>query len=96
MPVRDEGRLTRNLGTAFVTLGGLCILVRFLARWRIQGNSIGSDDWAILGAYLLTIPSTIFVKISKAVTHVHISTRTLTGNPSDGERYGPRHLECGV
>jgi hypothetical protein len=39
---------------------------RFLARWRIQNSSVGWDDWTILFAYVLLIPSTILIEISQS------------------------------
>ena len=39
------------------------IVIRFLARWLIQGTSIGWDDWMILVAWAGIVPSTVFVHI---------------------------------
>ena len=38
-------------------------MIRFLARWLIQGTSIGWDDWMILVAWDGIVPSTVFVHI---------------------------------
>jgi hypothetical protein len=38
-------------------------MIRFLARWFIQGTSIGWDDWVILVAWAGIVPSTVFVHI---------------------------------
>lgn len=66
-PVRNEGPLTRRIGTALLVVGAVCIGIRFLARWQIQNSSIGWDDWTILVSYLLLIPSTAIVQISSFV-----------------------------
>ncbi|KAK7180157.1 hypothetical protein DPSP01_012786 [Paraphaeosphaeria sporulosa] len=41
----------------------ICIVARFLARWRIQATGLGWDDWTILVAYILLIPSTIIAQL---------------------------------
>ena len=62
--MRDDGPLTRRIGDALLILGAIVIVIRFIARWRIQNSSIGWDDWTILLSYLLLIPSTVIVQIS--------------------------------
>lgn len=92
-PVRDEGRFTRSIGDAFLVIGGLCVLARFLARWKLQGNQIGWDDWTILLTYLLIIPSSVLVQESTTLTPRQIFLEMLTNDFSDVQWYGPRHLD---
>jgi hypothetical protein len=73
-PVRNRGPLTRRIGTALIIISAVLIGLRFIARWRIQGTSIGWDDWTILLAWLGLIPSTAIVQLSKS----HICSNTLT------------------
>jgi hypothetical protein len=63
-PVRDTGPLTRRIGTALIIISFLLVLLRFIARWRMQNASIGADDWVILVAWLGLVPSTALVQIS--------------------------------
>jgi len=67
VPVRDDGPLTRRIGDALLIVGAIAIAIRFIGRWQIQQSSIGWDDWTILVAYLLLIPSTVIVQISEFV-----------------------------
>jgi hypothetical protein len=62
----NAGPLTSRLGITLLVIGAVCIVCRFLARWRIQNSSVGWDDWTILAAYVLLIPSTILIEISQS------------------------------
>ena len=44
-PYRDTGISTRRISTGLVTTGGVCIALRFLARWRLQSSTIGWDEF---------------------------------------------------
>lgn len=48
-----------------VVLTAFCVGGRYVARWRIQNASIGIDDWTILASYVLFIPATVLMIISK-------------------------------
>jgi hypothetical protein len=61
-----------------VTLGALCVAFRFAARWFMQNSSVGWDDWTILLAYLLLIPSTALVQISSSAYKTLAGTTILT------------------
>ena len=65
-PEHNAGPLTSRLGITLLVVGAVCILCRFLARWRIQNSSVGWDDWTILFAYVLLIPSTVLIEISQS------------------------------
>ena len=58
-PYRNTGPITSRVGIALVTIAGLCVALRFLARWRIKDSTLGWDDWTILVSFILLIPSTI-------------------------------------
>jgi hypothetical protein len=63
-PIRNEGPATQRVGDALLVIAALCIAGRFSARWWMQNKYLGWDDWTILAAFLLLIPSTIIVKLS--------------------------------
>ena len=65
-PEHNAGPLTSRLGITLLVIGAVCIVCRFLARWRIQNSIVGWDDWTILFAYVLLIPSTILIEISQS------------------------------
>jgi hypothetical protein len=64
VPTRNEAPTTQRVGDALLIIAALCIAGRFAARWWMQNNNLGWDDWTILAAFLLLIPSTIIVKLS--------------------------------
>lgn len=76
-----------------MTVAALCIMCRFLARWRIQNSSIGWDDWTILMSFILLIPSTAILHISPSSSLGSTSSTTLIVRPSDLLRNGPRCLD---
>jgi len=57
-PFRNTGPVTSRVGTALVIIAGICVVLRFVARWRITGSTVGWDDWTILVSFILLIPST--------------------------------------
>ena len=65
VPEHNAGPLTVRLAIFFLALGALCVGGRFVARWRIQNASIGVDDWSILLSYILMIPATVLIILSK-------------------------------
>ena len=58
-PYRNTGPITQRVGIALVTLAGICVALRFVARWQIKDSTLGWDDWTILASFILLIPSTI-------------------------------------
>jgi hypothetical protein len=66
-PYRNSGHITSRVGAALVTLAGLSVGVRFLARWKIQDSTVGWDDWTILVSFILLIPSTILLRYSSSL-----------------------------
>lgn len=56
--------MTRQVNIALIVIATPCVIIRFLARWRIQGSNVGWDDWTVLASYLLLIPSTVILQIS--------------------------------
>jgi hypothetical protein len=63
-PVRDAGPMSRHVNIALLVIATIFISIRFLARWRIQGSTLGWDDWTILASYILLIPSTAILQLS--------------------------------
>ncbi|KAM0700884.1 hypothetical protein Q7P35_012606 [Cladosporium inversicolor] len=61
-PVRDAGPMSRHINLALLVIATVCILIRFIARWRIRGSVLGWDDWTILGSYILLLPSTAILQ----------------------------------
>lgn len=72
-PVRDQGPMTRRVNIALVTLATLCVLIRFLARWRVAGSTFGWDDWTILASWICVIPSTTMFQISSSPVHAKLN-----------------------
>jgi hypothetical protein len=66
-PYRNSGHITSRVGAALVTIAGLSVGVRFLARWKIQDSTVGWDDWTILASFILLIPSTILLRYSSSL-----------------------------
>lgn len=62
-PVRDSGPVNRAAGTALFVISTTVLVIRFLARWFIQGTRIGWDDAMIAVAWAGIVPSTVFVDI---------------------------------
>lgn len=67
-PIRDKGPATSRVNISLVTIATLCVCLRFLARWRVAGSTFGWDDWTILAAWILVIPSTTMFQISSFST----------------------------
>lgn len=63
-PIRDLGPMVRQINIALLVVAAVCIIIRFLARWRISGSTIGWDDWTILLSFMLLVPSTVILQIS--------------------------------
>jgi len=55
-----------KLAVFFVIFTAFCVGGRFIARWRIQNATIGIDDWTILVSYVIFIPATVLMIISKS------------------------------
>ncbi|KAM0720860.1 hypothetical protein Q7P37_003145 [Cladosporium fusiforme] len=55
--------MIRRVNVALVIVATLCVLIRFVARWRISGNTIGWDDWTILVSWILVIPSSTILQL---------------------------------
>ena len=61
--MRDSGPLNRRAGNALFVIATFVLVIRFLARWLIQGSSFGWDDVMILVAWAGIVPSTVFVQV---------------------------------
>jgi hypothetical protein len=56
--------MSRHINLALLVIATICVLIRFVARWRIQGSTLGWDDWTILASFVLLIPSTAILQLS--------------------------------
>jgi len=56
--------MSRHINLALLVIATVCVLIRFVARWRIQGSTLGWDDWTILASFILLIPSTAILQLS--------------------------------
>jgi len=56
--------MSRHINLALLIIATVCVLIRFVARWRIQGSTLGWDDWTILASFILLIPSTAILQLS--------------------------------
>jgi hypothetical protein len=65
VPEHNAGPRTVGLAIFFVIFTAFCVGGRFIARWRIQNATIGIDDWTILASYILMIPATVLIILSK-------------------------------
>lgn len=72
VPEHNAGPFTVRLAIAFLVLSALCVGGRFVARWRIQNASVGIDDWSILASYILMIPATVLIILSKLSSETEI------------------------
>jgi len=62
--------MSRSVNIALIVIAAIFVAIRFLSRWRGQGtNTLGWDDWTILGSFLLLIPSTTILQISSSLSH---------------------------
>jgi len=66
-PYRNTGPITSRVGSALVTIAGVGVALRFLARWRIKDSTVGWDDWTILVSFILLIPSTVMLANSMSL-----------------------------
>jgi hypothetical protein len=95
-PFRNTGPVTQRVGIALVTIAGVCVALRFLARWRIKDSTVGWDDWTILLSFILLIPSTIMLANSMSSRLGVQWSAVLTFTSSGQQWHGSRHLDCPV
>ncbi|KAK5116997.1 hypothetical protein LTR62_006718 [Meristemomyces frigidus] len=62
-PRRNLGGTTSKISGVLIGFIALAIIFRFMARMTFLESKVGADDWTILVAFILLIPSTAIVQL---------------------------------